>query len=184
MDAALKVFELKSYHDATIQEIADAAGFSLGNIYRYIGSKEDILHLICYDAELLMRDGGESAFEIRCETVTETLRQTMMSFVKRSDSSAEKHLFYDREIRNFTPEDRKMLLDSQVKFINMFKKIILEGINKGEFKTIDPLLIAHNIVVLQHDWALRRWFLAKHYTLDEFAEAQTEIILKSLANHD
>jgi AcrR family transcriptional regulator len=181
-EAALKVFERKNYHDATIQEIADAAGFSLGNIYRYIGSKEDILHLICHDAELLMKDGGED-ITVRCETVTETLKQTIIAFVKRSEPQAKKHLFYDREIRNFSHADRAMLLESQVKIIDIFEKIIREGIDKGEFKTKDPLLVAHNIGILQHDWALRRWFLIKHYSIDEFAENQADIILKSLVNH-
>jgi len=183
-EAALKVFEHKNYDAATIQEIADAAGFSLGNIYRYIGSKEDILHLICHDAELLMEEGGEVDITVRCETVTETLKQTIIAFVKRSEPQAKKHLFYDREIRNFTHADREMLLKSQVKLVELFEEIIREGIDRGEFKTIDPLLIAHNIGMLQHDWALRRWFLIKHYSIDEFAVKQAEIILKSLANPD
>jgi hypothetical protein len=64
--------------------------------------------------------------------------------------------------------------------IEFFEKLIREGISKGEFETENALLLAHNIVLIPHDWILRRWFLSKHFTLQEYTAAQTDIILKSL----
>ena len=42
------------------------------------------------------------------------------------------------------------------------------------------LLLAHNIVLIPHDWVLRRWFLRMHFDLEEYIAAQTDVILKSL----
>jgi hypothetical protein len=39
-------------------------------------------------------------------------------------------------------------------------------------------LAAHNIVVLGHMWTFRRWYLARHYSLEEYINLQTEFILK------
>jgi len=50
MEAAIRVFAEKNYAEATVQEIAEVAGMTVGNVYRYIGSKQDILHLICQDS--------------------------------------------------------------------------------------------------------------------------------------
>ncbi len=41
-DAALKVFTKQGYHGTSVREIADAAGVSLGNIYNYYKTKEEI----------------------------------------------------------------------------------------------------------------------------------------------
>ena len=46
IEAALKVFGEKGYYNATISEIARAAGVSEATIYEYFGSKEDLLFAI------------------------------------------------------------------------------------------------------------------------------------------
>lgn len=41
-EAALKIFTKQGYHGTSVREIAEAAGVSLGNIYNYYSTKEDI----------------------------------------------------------------------------------------------------------------------------------------------
>jgi len=180
MDAAVKVFAQKSYAEATVQEIADVAGMTIGNVYRYIGSKQDILHLICQDSKNRIEDTRRMLASVRCDNVTETLIQAIKRYVEGSEPLSERHLFYNREIRNFTHEDRALLLQSQVEHVEFFEKLIEEGIARGEFETDNALLIAHNIVLIHHDWVLRRWFLRKRFTLQEYIAAQTHVIMKSL----
>ena len=43
LDAALQVFLVKGYHGTTTKEIADAAGISVGTMFRLFPNKEDIL---------------------------------------------------------------------------------------------------------------------------------------------
>ena len=53
--AANKLFSQKGFHKATLRNLADETGLSYGNIYDYIGSKEDIFSLIHdYAAKLAM----------------------------------------------------------------------------------------------------------------------------------
>jgi len=40
--AAIKLFAKKGFHKATLRELSDEAGISHGNIYDYVGTKEDI----------------------------------------------------------------------------------------------------------------------------------------------
>jgi AcrR family transcriptional regulator len=182
IEAAIRVFAQKSYASATVQEIAEVAGMAIGNVYRYIGLKQDILHLICLESKASIEDTRNMRANLHCGSVTETLKQAIKAYVEGSDKLAERLLFYTRDIRNFSHEDRAMLLQSQVEHIEFFEKLIREGISKGEFETENVLLLAHNIVLIPHDWVLRRWFLRKHFTLDEYVTAQTDIMLKSLVN--
>jgi hypothetical protein len=38
-------------------------------------------------------------------------------------------------------------------------------------------LVAHNIAVIGHMWTFRRWFLARHYTIEDYIRHQTAFIL-------
>ena len=44
---AVSLFKQKGFHRTTTREIAKAAGFSIGTLYEYIRTKEDVLYLVC-----------------------------------------------------------------------------------------------------------------------------------------
>ena len=46
IDESTKVFVEKGYHRTSIRDIAKATSFSMGNLYDYIRTKEDILYLV------------------------------------------------------------------------------------------------------------------------------------------
>jgi AcrR family transcriptional regulator len=47
VDAAVELFMQKGFHKTTTRQIAKAAGVSIGLLYEYISTKEDILYLVC-----------------------------------------------------------------------------------------------------------------------------------------
>jgi AcrR family transcriptional regulator len=46
VEGACQVFFKKGYHPTTIREISEASGMSMGQLYHYISSKDDVLFLI------------------------------------------------------------------------------------------------------------------------------------------
>ncbi|MEW8985497.1 MAG: TetR/AcrR family transcriptional regulator, partial [Bacillus sp. (in: firmicutes)] len=44
---AVALFKEKGFHRTTTREIAKASGFSIGTLYEYIRTKEDVLYLVC-----------------------------------------------------------------------------------------------------------------------------------------
>lgn len=44
---AVSLFIEKGFHRTTTREIAKESGFSIGTLYEYIGTKEDVLYLVC-----------------------------------------------------------------------------------------------------------------------------------------
>ena len=47
VDAALRVFAKKGYHDATMQDVVRRSGLSVGAIYTYFRSKDDLFLAGC-----------------------------------------------------------------------------------------------------------------------------------------
>ncbi|MCP4682016.1 MAG: TetR/AcrR family transcriptional regulator, partial [Desulfobacterales bacterium] len=47
VDASVILFVENGYHKTTTRQIARATGFSIGSLYEYVSSKEDVLYLVC-----------------------------------------------------------------------------------------------------------------------------------------
>jgi hypothetical protein len=61
-----------------------------------------------------------------------------------------------------------------------FEKLLLRGCNTGEFTIENVTIVANNIISAAHMWTLRNWLLAGAYSLDEYIQIQTDIILSSI----
>ena len=180
---AIDVFLKNGYRGTTTRELAKLLGMSTGNLYRYIGSKEDILHLICLTAgPKELHELQEIVDTLSCAgaSKTEILRQCFERYIYQADIVQDKNIFFNREIKYFSHSDRQLLLQSQVEHVHFFEKLILDGVNSGEFKIDCPLLLAHNIVIIGFDWGTRRWFLKKNFTLEEYTKINFEFILSAL----
>jgi len=47
INGAVALIKEKGFHRTTTREIAQASGFSIGTLYEYIRTKEDVLYLVC-----------------------------------------------------------------------------------------------------------------------------------------
>ena len=47
VNAAVPLFIGKGFHKTTTRQISKAAKFSIGALYEYVTSKEDVLYLVC-----------------------------------------------------------------------------------------------------------------------------------------
>jgi AcrR family transcriptional regulator len=72
--AACRVLARKSFHEATVKEIAVEAGIAAGSIYVYLESKDDILFLI---AESMVAELSELLPEIRSRSGSNAQRELL-----------------------------------------------------------------------------------------------------------
>ena len=72
--AACRVLARKSFHEATVKELALEAGIAAGSIYVYLDSKEDIMPLM---AESMVAELVESLPAIRERTAGDPRRELL-----------------------------------------------------------------------------------------------------------
>lgn len=178
---AAKLFFKKGFKGTSMREIATACGIPPGSIYNYIGSKKDILHFICEDAAESWRPKlDEMIKKYKGDNITDLLCQCMAVYFKIADEIKEQNGFFNREIRNFHPEDRQRLLASQEAIVSFFEGLLERGISNGELRMHSPELVAHNILMAGNNWGERKWFLSPRFTLDEYTKLQIETILTGI----
>jgi len=181
--AAARLFLKKGLHKTTMREIARESGIVVGTLYHYITTKDDILTMIM-DEEL----AAVHEFILDSEKMLarlgplKTLRVTIDRYLHLIDLSQDLQVFWYQESGNMLPDQRRRLIEVEDKLAAMYSKILTAGCKSGDFKVKDPLLAAHDIIVLADMWAFRRWFIGKHCTLDEFISHQTDLILSGISS--
>lgn len=181
--SAAVLFVKKGYDKASIREIAKVCHMSIGTLYHYVGSKDDILSLV---VEFIMtRETLFSEYVSSYKTLppTEALQKAIENYYRGIDDIQDMVLLAYQESRNLQQKVRERTFEQEVNIIKVFEEILARGCETGEFQVNDVTLVANNIVVIGDTWAFRRWLLAKRYTLEEYIKEQTDIIIDGIRSH-
>ena len=138
LDAALRVFVKSGYSETTMNDIVEESGLSKGAIYHYYSSKKDLfLSLIDYwenyfFVNIINKDLSSSSSD-------DLLREITRDVIKTFKTS--KYIFLAElefwSLSNHDIEVRKRTTALYVKLLDLFKKIISKGIEKGDYKNLD-----------------------------------------------
>jgi len=181
VDAAVQLFIENGFHKTTTRQIARAAGLSIGSVYEYVASKEDILYLVC-DAIHSEVEQGVSDALARVTESREALTATIREYFYVCHRMSDHILLIYQETQSLPPQWQKKVLENEVRITGLFMQVIAKLIASGDLPGMDERaidLMAHNISVLGHMWTFRRWFLARHYSIDDYIDRQIDFILNA-----
>lgn len=178
---AVKLFIDKGFHRTTTREIAKEAGFSIGTLYEYIRTKEDVLYLVCdniYDevhVRLAKLDTNDNTIE--------GLRIAIANYFEVIDVMSDEFVVMYQESKSLPSEALRYVLTKELEMVQQFEVIIERCMEAGNLR-INPdeiSLAAHHILVQGQMWSFRRWALRKEYTLAHYIQVQTDQIINGLA---
>jgi hypothetical protein len=77
------------------------------------------------------------------------------------------------------PERQKTVLEAELGITRLFTDSMQLLKKSGKLSLDDDIInfIGHNISVIGHTWAFRRWYFAKYFTIGQYIEKQTEFIM-------
>ncbi|MCL4245069.1 MAG: TetR/AcrR family transcriptional regulator [Candidatus Dadabacteria bacterium] len=181
VNAAVELFVHKGFHKTTVREIAREFGMSMGTLYDYIRTKEDILFLVCDHISKSVSDKLQSALTGKKDP-GENLRNAISDYFTIIDEIEDYTLLLYQETKSLNREERKYVLHAENDLVDIFEGIILQGIEEKVFHINKETarLLAHNIMVEGQMWAFRRWALRKNFTLKQYIKLQTDLIMKAL----
>ncbi len=184
IEAAVGLFIAQGFHKTTTRQIAAAAGLSIGSLYEYVGTKEDILYLVCDHIHAAVESRLRASI-VKAKTGRQALIQAVAAYFAVCDDLSDDILLIYQESNSLTPEARRYVLANETRITGLFEDILGQGAQDGSLKFDGPAsisLMAHNIAVMGHMWTFRRWHLGKHYSLDEYTRLQTQLLLGELSD--
>ncbi|MDN5794897.1 MAG: TetR/AcrR family transcriptional regulator [Intrasporangium sp.] len=178
--AAVQLFQEDGYHATTTHAVAERAGISVGLIYQYFGNKEDLLRAAIVDILGEFRDRIPAAMSQAGDDPEARIRRGFRTLVEVIDGKPEATVLSYRESMTLAREGRDELKRLEVETAEPFRQAIEDGISSDDFRAVDADLVVHNLLLVAHGWALKRWRLSGWLDLDAYVERELDLLLRAL----
>lgn len=182
ISGALTLFKEKGFHRTTTREIAKESGFSIGTLYEYIRTKEDVLYLVYEAINDHVYKHLEKVIDSK-ESSIDNLVYIIESYYRLMDEMQEEVIILYQEVKSLQTNVKEIVLQKEREMVLMLKRAIMTCVS-DTLSEEEIELIANNIFVQGHMWGFRRWMLHRQFTIDKYIEMQTTLILQSLCIDD
>lgn len=175
-EAALRISNQKGFASMSLRDLSREAGLSMGALYSYISSKEELLDMILKQGRsFIFRILGEYLKDI--EEPRAKLEQGIQAHLYLSEVMQPWFYFSYMEPKNLPKEIHKNAIEAELFTEQVFVGIIEEGIGKGVFRKVNPQLSAAAIKAMLQDWYLKRWkYERRKVTVEEYAAFIMELV--------
>jgi len=178
-EVVVRLFSEKGYHSTTLREISKASNITLGSLYDYISTKEDILFLIQESATRAVTAAISQQQEETLSPV-EKLTTLINSELNAMNEFQDLILIIYQESHAMGKEILYSLLRSERSHLEQYEKLIEEGIRKRIFKPVNVRMLANMIKMLVDAWVIKRWDLRGKVSLEEMRQGILELVFKGM----
>jgi len=176
--AAVPLMERSGSPAVSMQSIADEAGVSVGLIYRFFASKQELVRAVTEgvldDMGRLLADALEpeedpvrqiaAAFAAYCTVIRDNRQAVMLTY---------------RESNTLDEEGRSAVKELEVRTVEPLRSAIDAAVEQELLRPIHADLFAYDLLTVAHSWALKHWYFAPRMTFEEFLRSQTALLLST-----
>lgn len=180
IDGAIKVFNAKGFHKATVREIAKEAGLTMGSLYNYIASKEDIIHIVYdYITRVLREEMSEAIAGI--EDPEERLKAALYQNLNAVYKNQEIIMFIYKESASLDKKSLHTVLARETEYIELFEGLLRERF-KGQDVNEERLRLAADLLpYIPVIMTFRRWSLKRRFeSMDNVMEGILDFVLQGI----
>jgi len=179
VQAAAQIFRQKGYHATSMQDIADAVHLQKASLYHHVESKQDIL-LEILDHALDRLTADISGVVDSDLSPTLKLRLALRAYTSRLNEDRDLAAVLLLEYRGLDSRLRARHVARRDRVDQLWRKLVQEGIDAGEFRRVDPVLTSFALLGVQN-WMIT-WFRdGGRLTAAQAAEGFADLFLKGLA---
>ncbi len=178
--AAAALMARDGFHAVSMQTVARHAEVSVGSLYLYFDSKDDLLLAVL--TEVLGAFGRDLPLAMADEA--DPVRRLVRGFdayCRVLDHHRDSAVLAYRESRTLPPAGRRLVQQLEVDTARPLAQAIEQG-RLAELLDLPapPALVAHDLIVLAQAWALKHWFFAPICDIDAYITAQLTVVLRGL----
>jgi AcrR family transcriptional regulator len=169
-DATLEIGIQKGFQAMTMRDLSRVSGLSMGGMYSYFSSKEQILTVYLGQGRKIIQEVLER-FIMQETLPVERLRTAVQVHLFLTEKMHEFFFFSYMEAKNLSAEERERSIQGELGTEKMLEEILMEGHKKGAFKQVNHTLSAGVIKAMLQDWYLKRGKYAKRNVhVDQYAD--------------
>jgi len=177
--AAIKLFSEKGFHQTSLRELAELSGISHGNIYEYVGSKQDIFFLIHQFIDSIAVEESNRITE-KVDDPLEKLRRMVKAEFKLMYDWSDAVLLLYQESHVLDSPLLRALLERERARVFLIEEVLKEGMDKGLLRNFNTRVAANLIKSMAETWVVKRWDLRGHIDRMEMEKAILDVAFNGL----
>ena len=181
LDAAVRVFGQRGYHDAKIAEIASEARVAEGTVYLYFRNKEDLFSTV-FDEKMdqLLARGREIA--AGGDTASERLTRLVDLHLTFLAADRDLASLFQIELRRSARMLQRVIRSKLVDYFRLLGGVLKDGIEAGEFRAQLSPRLAVRVLFGAADEIVSEWLFSGEPTLLTDARKVVGMLLSGFAS--
>lgn len=177
VDATLSLANSKGFQAMSLRDLSAHTGLSMGALYAYIRSKEDLVSLIQQHGRLLIASILQARVE-GIESPTEQLQEAIRTHLFLSEMMQPWFYFVYMEAKNLPERERRQAVEAELSTEKIFHDIIQAGQRDGSFRIVSVDMLAACLKAVLQDWYLKRAkYHRRQVTVDAYAAFAEDLVL-------
>ena len=176
LQAAMDLFSEKGYEGTSMRDIADAVGLQPGSLYAHITGKEELLTAIVDRVSEQFLDAAAVAIDDTTQPVDLRLRRFVEAHLRIIAENKASATVFLHEWRSLEGERRARALHYRDEYERRLTELIAEGVERGEFRSIDTHLAAVAVLSLVN-WAYTWFSPSGERSVESIAEEFTSLLV-------
>ncbi len=176
LEVAAQIFRQKGFHAASMQEIADAVNLRKASLYHHVSSKQEILLDLLDMAMDYLIERTQAIFEQETPPqarLSEAIHRYLQALTDYPDLANVLLLEY----RSLQPELQERHQPRRDQFERLWRVLIQEGIDMGQFNSTDASVAAKALLGSMH-WIITWYKPDGLLTIQQIATTYADILLK------
>lgn len=180
LDAALTLSNEKGFAAMSLRDLSAKAGLSMGALYTYFSSKEELLQMIQCQSAVVVQVLLDQIEGI--EDPLSKLKRVIQSHLFLSEVMQPWFYFAYMETKNLAKQEHKKAIEAELATEKLLIDIMKEGRNKGVFKAVNTELTGAIIKAILQDWYLKRWkYARRNVSVEKYAAFVVDFVETYLA---
>jgi AcrR family transcriptional regulator len=180
LDAAARLMERDGSQAVSMQAVAAEAGVSVGLIYRYFGGKDDLLLAVIIGVLDSFATKVPEAIAAAGDDPVDRLVAAFRSYCDVIDDHRHAAVLTYRETKSLSNEGRARIKDLEVQTSEPLRDLLREGVESGALVVPDVEIVAYDLLLLAHAWALKHWYFERTLSFDDYVRHQVGLVLRGI----
>lgn len=176
--AAARLMTTSGSQNVSMQAVAEEANVSVGLIYRYFSSKQELVKGVIVG----VLDDMAVHVPAATQQIVDPIRQlasALEAFIRVVDEHRSAVLLTYRESHNLDAEGLQAIKDAEVRTAQPLVAALQAAEAQGLLLPMDIGVFGYDLLMMAHAWALKYWYFKGRTTLEDYIRNQVAIALSS-----
>lgn len=174
--ATLKIANRRGFQTMSMRDLSRESDLSMGALYTYFSSKEELLSMLQEQGRALVRQVLETRLR-DADGPRERLRTAVRAHLYISEAMQPWFYFSYMETKNLSEPERSLAIRAEAETEQMFADLLADGTARGLFAPRDHQLAASTLKAMLQDWYLKRGKYARRgISVDRYADFVIEMM--------